>query len=172
MKKIETAVLESLHQAAAMHEGMARPAKAYTVLRERRLSAVPAPVFTAERIAALRKRMRCSQSEFANLLNVSAPTVSAWERNKRHPRGTAARLLQVLSAKPEVVREVAMPRRVTAVGRRAVRAFGSAQRATQWLDAPNPALSGARPGDIAAASAEGLQTVLAILARIEHGIGF
>jgi putative transcriptional regulator len=171
-KKIEKAVIKSLRQAAAIREGTARPAKAYTVFQVRRLSAAPAPSFTADRIVALRMLMECSQSAFANLLNVSAPTVRAWEQNQRRPRGAAARLLQVLAANPEVLREVVTPRRVSAVRKRAVGALGSSQRATQWLESPNPALSGARPGDIAAASAEGVQIVLAILERIEHGIGF
>jgi putative transcriptional regulator len=106
-KKIEKAVLASLRQAVAIREGTARPAKRYTLAyTARRLPATPAPRFTAARILELRQLMKCSQPAFASLLNVSAPTVRAWEQNQRHPHGAAARLLQVIAAKPNVIRSV------------------------------------------------------------------
>jgi putative transcriptional regulator len=111
-KKIEKAVLASLRQAVAIHDGTASPAKGYTIAyTARRLPAIPAPRFTAARIVALRHSMKCSQPAFASLLNVSAPTVRAWEQSQRHPHGAAARLLQVIAAKPNVIRTfVSAPR--------------------------------------------------------------
>jgi uncharacterized protein (DUF2384 family) len=62
--------------------------------------------------------------------------------------------------------------RVAAAHARAVEVLSSVERATQWLVSANPALSGARPTDLAAASVDGLDRVLTILGRVEHGIGF
>ncbi len=105
-KTIEHEVLGALREAVAIHEGEAKPARAYTIFNARRLPARPAPIPSAARIVALRRRLRCSQPAFASLLNVSAPTVRAWEQNLRRPHGAAARLLQLLAAKPTVVQDV------------------------------------------------------------------
>lgn len=105
-KAIEQAVLESLREAVAIHEGTAKPTKSYTVFNARRLPAEPAPIFSASRITQLRHQLQCSQPAFASLLNVSAPTVRAWEQNQRKPHGAAARLLQVLAAKPTLFQGV------------------------------------------------------------------
>ena len=60
------------------------------------------PVFSAQQILILRRRMGLSQGEFARMVNVSTKTVQGWEQGVRRPAGTASRLLQVLHAKPDL----------------------------------------------------------------------
>jgi hypothetical protein len=55
------------------------------------------------------------------------------------------------------------------VFRRAVEALGSAENALSWLNIENKALGGIRPVD-RSHSAAGIQLVLDLLGRIEHGI--
>ncbi len=43
-----------------------------------------------------RKKLLLTQKEFAELLGVSAQTVSKWERNQRKPRETVFKLMQNL----------------------------------------------------------------------------
>lgn len=103
-KKIEHAVLESLRQAVAIHRGGAKPSRTFALpLTAREVRAVPAPAYSAPKIAALRKRLGCSQPAFARILNVSLPTVRAWEQNQRSPDGAAVRLLQVVDGEPKTV---------------------------------------------------------------------
>ena len=119
-KKIELAVLESLRQAVAIHNGTAKPSRTFErPLTAREVRAVPAPSYTAPKIAALRMRLGCSQPAFARILNVSLPTVRAWEQNQRSPEGAAVRLLQVVDGEPEIVIKILQlarrtPRKATA----------------------------------------------------------
>lgn len=53
--------------------------------------------------------------------------------------------------------------------RRAAATFDDAAYAVVWLDEPSVVLGGARPVDLLT-SASGLDAVLAVLVRIEHGI--
>jgi DNA-binding transcriptional regulator YiaG len=46
-----------------------------------------------ERVAALRRRLGISQSEFAARLGVRQQTVSEWEVGRYRPRGASVRLL-------------------------------------------------------------------------------
>ena len=56
----------------------------------------PPPPYDATRVAALRQRLRLSQTGFAQLLNVSPKTVQSWEQGARTPSHAAARLLQLI----------------------------------------------------------------------------
>lgn len=71
----------------------------------RNAEVAPAPVFSRERIAAIRGRLELSQPVFAQALNVSADTVRAWEQGKRSPDGAALRLLQLADSHPQWVLE-------------------------------------------------------------------
>jgi putative transcriptional regulator len=103
-KNIEHAVMESLRQAVAIHRGAAKPSRTFALpLTAREVQAVPAPSYSALKIAALRKRLGCSQPAFARILNVSLPTVRAWEQDQRHPDGAAVRLLQLVEGEPTSV---------------------------------------------------------------------
>ncbi|MCA2992094.1 MbcA/ParS/Xre antitoxin family protein [Gemmatimonas sp.] len=60
--------------------------------------------------------------------------------------------------------------RVRRVHDRAVAALGDAEKAKRWMAKRNRALGGLTP-DSMLSTAEGAQTVVAILVRIEHGVG-
>lgn len=55
------------------------------------------------------------------------------------------------------------------VFQRAVEVLGSAKKATSWMSAPNRALAGATPIAMVG-TLEGVQAVLQVLGRIEHGL--
>ena len=56
----------------------------------------PPHSWSARAIKRLREEvLQLSQTEFAVLLNVKAPTVRAWEQGHNVPSGAAARLLEV-----------------------------------------------------------------------------
>lgn len=68
--------------------------------------------------------------------------------------------------------EQATADRLTRVTRQAGDVLGSSARALQWLETPNTALAGEKPGAAASSSVEGLGRVATVLGRIDHGIGF
>ena len=61
-------------------------------------------------------------------------------------------------------------RRMRLARQEAVAVLSTSARAILWLNETNAALDGEKPADIAAASEAGLQRVLAILGRIDHGV--
>lgn len=67
----------------------------------------PAPLVAPTEVTALRERLRLTQIAFAQLMNVPVAFVRAWETGRRKPTGAAARLIQVYSARPDVVELVA-----------------------------------------------------------------
>jgi DNA-binding transcriptional regulator YiaG len=74
---------------------------------QRRELPAPAPEWTAREIKRFREEtMQMSQTEFAALLNVKAPTVRAWEQGLNVPSGAAARLLQALEKDPTLVEKL------------------------------------------------------------------
>ncbi len=54
-------------------------------------------VWTAARVAALRRAMGLSQAAFARELGVRQQTVSEWETGRYQPRGASACLLGMLA---------------------------------------------------------------------------
>ena len=54
-------------------------------------------------IVSLRNNLKCSQSTFAQLLNVSVKTVQAWEQGVRRPSDAALKLLAVAEKHPEAL---------------------------------------------------------------------
>lgn len=74
--------------------------------RRRELPA-PAPAWSARAIKQFREgTMHMSQTEFAALLNVKAPTVRAWEQGLNVPSGAASRLLQALETDPTLAEKL------------------------------------------------------------------
>lgn len=75
-------------------------------LRVTRL-AVPRPpdAISRDEIVRIRRRLNCSQSVFAMLLNVSPRTVQAWEQGTREPSDAALKLLSIAARHPEVLLE-------------------------------------------------------------------
>jgi DNA-binding transcriptional regulator YiaG len=94
-KRVEQELIEGLKEVLDHKRGKKRLAG-----RRRELSP-PAPEWSARKIKRFREdTMQMSQTEFAALLNVKAPTVRAWEQGLNVPSGAAARLLQALEADP------------------------------------------------------------------------
>jgi putative transcriptional regulator len=89
---------ESLNQALD-YEREAR--EGYRVTRR---AVPPAPKQRSKsQIAKLRHDLKCSQSTFARLLNVSTKTVQAWEQGTRKPSDAALKLLAVAEKYPDAL---------------------------------------------------------------------
>ncbi len=58
---------------------------------------------SAERIRALRKRMKLSRQKFADRFGLDARAVQDWEQGRRVPDRSARVLLTVIDRKPEAV---------------------------------------------------------------------
>jgi putative toxin-antitoxin system antitoxin component (TIGR02293 family) len=58
---------------------------------------------------------------------------------------------------------------IEVVRRRAIEVLGTSEKAHHWMETPNGAMGGSTPSELLH-SVDGLQVVLAVLARIEHGV--
>src|SRR5581483_8158248 len=77
----------------------------------RRIVIDKAPIYDAEAVRAIRKRLDVSQAVFAEALNVSTSTVRSWEQGQRVPDGASRRLLEVADREPAVLfRDIAYSR--------------------------------------------------------------
>jgi len=57
---------------------------------------------TAKFARRVRKRLRLSQADFSERIDVPAEAIRNWEQGKRSPTGAAKALLKVLDKAPEV----------------------------------------------------------------------
>lgn len=56
-------------------------------------------------IAALRKFVRLTQSQFARAMGISVHTLRNWEQGRRTPEGPAIALLRIAAKHPRIIRE-------------------------------------------------------------------
>jgi DNA-binding transcriptional regulator YiaG len=56
-------------------------------------------------IAALRKFVRLSQTQFAKAMGISVHTLRNWEQDRRKPEGPALALLRIAARHPRILRE-------------------------------------------------------------------
>jgi putative transcriptional regulator len=56
-------------------------------------------------VAQARLKSGLSQSEFADVLEISQRTLQEWEQGRRSPSGAAQTLIRIAKRHPEVVRE-------------------------------------------------------------------
>ena len=70
---------------------------------------LPPPPASPKRVAALRRRLKMSQSVFAAALNVSPKLVQSWEHGIRHPSRGDLRLIQIIEKRPELLGELFAP---------------------------------------------------------------
>jgi DNA-binding transcriptional regulator YiaG len=56
-------------------------------------------------IAALRKFVRLTQSQFARAMGISVHTLRNWEQGRRTPEGPAIALLRIAARHPRIIRE-------------------------------------------------------------------
>jgi putative transcriptional regulator len=61
----------------------------------------------ANYIVSARLNAGLSQSQFAEVLHISARTLQQWEQGRRSPTGAAATLIKIVSRHPEVLRDLA-----------------------------------------------------------------
>jgi len=60
---------------------------------------------SGEDIAALRRFVGLTQSQFANAMSISVHTLRNWEQGRRHPEGPAIALLRIAARHPRIIRE-------------------------------------------------------------------
>jgi putative transcriptional regulator len=81
-------LVSSLKEAKAIKRG--------ELTASRRFTAIPIDV------KAVRAKTGLTQSEFAQMIQISTRTLQNWEQRRRNPTGPAAALLKIVSAAPEV----------------------------------------------------------------------
>ena len=81
-------LIKGLKEAVAVARGEAEPARVYADVD----------------VAKIRAKLKLSQSEFADLLDVSKRVVQDWEQNRKAPSGAARSLLKVAQKEPAAVR--------------------------------------------------------------------
>jgi putative transcriptional regulator len=81
-------LVQSLKEAKAIAQGKA--------LASRRIKVTPPDA------KAVREQIGLTQSEFAQLMQVSVKTLQNWEQHRRNPTGPAAALLKIVGNAPEV----------------------------------------------------------------------
>ena len=108
------ALIGALEEAVAFERGELSHARVDRVeITARNARITPAPAYDAERIRAIRRGLSLSQAVFAEMLNVSASTVRAWEQGAREPDGPTRRLLQVAELHPEALTDAVYGARPT-----------------------------------------------------------
>jgi putative transcriptional regulator len=94
---------------------------------------LPPPPASPKRVAALRRKLRVSQSVFAATLNVSPTLVQSWEQGSRRPGRGALRLLEIIEKRAQLVGELfAEPR--SRPGRNAAAKAPALARTARSLD--------------------------------------
>jgi putative transcriptional regulator len=67
----------------------------------------PPPQMKPADIVRLRRERSLSQEDLARFLDVSTKTVQSWEQGSRKPSRSSLMALQILAAKPKMMRRVA-----------------------------------------------------------------
>jgi DNA-binding transcriptional regulator YiaG len=66
---------------------------------------VEGKIESGDDIAALRRFVGLSQSQFAQAMGISVHTLRNWEQGRRHPDGPAIGLLRIAARHPRMIRE-------------------------------------------------------------------
>lgn len=74
-------------------------------IRKKKVTVVPVPKYSAQKIKQIRESLNLSQTVFAEALGVSVKTVEAWESGRNHPQGPASRILQLLEKDHAILKE-------------------------------------------------------------------
>jgi putative transcriptional regulator len=91
---------EAMEDALAFERGDQRDLKITRIRAPR-----PPKTMSAQDIVQIRRRLNCSQTVFAMMLNISPKTVQAWEQGSRAPGDAALKLLAIAKKHPEVLLE-------------------------------------------------------------------
>lgn len=89
MSRFGKELLESAREAVAISEGQLAPAGTIE--------------FESVDVAAIRKKLKLTQAEFADRFRLSLGTIRDWEQKRRTPDRIAANLLRVIDRAPQVV---------------------------------------------------------------------
>jgi putative transcriptional regulator len=95
-----TDLKEAMEDALAFERGERRNLKVTRIRAPR-----PPKAMSAQDIAQIRRKLNCSQTVFAMMLNISPKTVQAWEQGSREPGDAALKLLSIAKKHPEVLLE-------------------------------------------------------------------
>jgi len=60
---------------------------------------------SGEDVAALRRFVGLTQTQFAQAVGISVHTLGNWEQGRRHPEGPAVALLRIAARHPRIIRE-------------------------------------------------------------------
>ena len=90
-KKAFNAIRDGLEDAIAFAEGDKAKGRA----RKVKIAQVD--------VAALRRKLKLTQKQFAKIFGVSLATLRNWEQGRRKPEGPAMVLLNVIKREPEAV---------------------------------------------------------------------
>jgi putative transcriptional regulator len=60
---------------------------------------------TGDDVAALRRFVGLTQSQFARAMGISVHTLRNWEQGRRRPDGPAIALLRIAARHPRIIRE-------------------------------------------------------------------
>ena len=91
-------ILQAVHETASDLEGLGFIDKRKIATYDA-LCLAPVPTYDAQRIKALRERLRLSQAVLASVLNTSLSTVRKWEVGDKHPNGPSSKLLDIIERK-------------------------------------------------------------------------
>jgi len=97
-RKAKSRILSAVHETASdLHRlGFIDKRK---MQRYDALCMEPIPEYDAERIRALRKKLRLSQAVLAAVLNTSVSSVRKWEAGDKKPSGPSLKLLNLIERK-------------------------------------------------------------------------
>ena len=84
-------LLKSIDEAREINAGKRKPSRVIT--------------FNPLEVKTIRKRLHVSQTQFANLIGVSAATLRNWEQGRTYPWGAARALLKIAAQRPDAVLE-------------------------------------------------------------------
>jgi len=90
-KKNFNDLVESIRQAGRIKRGLTAPSRVFR--------------FEATDVKSIRRKLRVSQAQFANLIGVTVNTLQNWEQGRRRPTGPARALLRIADRNPRLVLE-------------------------------------------------------------------
>jgi len=93
-KELFEVLKQSLREAEQIKRGVMKPSRVFRIDPQ-------------NDIVKVRDRLGLSQSEFADVLGISADTLQNWEQGRRQPTGPAKVLLKIATRHPKVLLEVA-----------------------------------------------------------------
>jgi putative transcriptional regulator len=100
-KNLFRELMGSIREAGRIARGEAKPSRIhlYSAERVRQIRQRFKPL----QILKLRRHLKMSQAEFANVMLISRATLQSWEQGRRHPEGPALVLIEVMKKNPRAV---------------------------------------------------------------------